>query len=115
MFDGDMGWYSFSEAIMSTTITIVRIYLTEGERQLETLTKRLRDWEKIRGLTVFRGISGFGDSGVIHGANLVDLSLNLPIVIEFFDSTDKIDQIWDHLNEIIEAGHMIRWQAEVNK
>lgn len=99
---------------MSSDVTIVRIYLTEGEGQLKTLTKRLRDWEKLRGLTVFRGISGYGESGVIHGADLIDLSLNLPLVIEFFDSTDKIDQIWDHLNGIVKPGHMIRWQAQIN-
>ena len=64
-------------------VTIVRIYLTEGETQLKSLMKRLRDWEKLRGLTVFRGISGYGESGVIHGSNIVDLSLHMPIVVEF--------------------------------
>jgi len=97
-----------------TEITMVRIYLTEGEAQLKTLTKRLRDWEKLRGLTVFRGISGFGDSGVIHGAEIVDLSLNLPIVVEFFDEPEKINEIWEHLREIIKPGHMVRWNAEIN-
>jgi len=101
---------------MNTDVTMVRIYLTEGEGQLKTLLKRLRDWEKLRGVTVFRGISGYGESGVIHDATLLDLSLNLPIVVEFFDDTDKINQIWDHLNDgIIEPGHMIRWQAQINQ
>lgn len=103
------------ERDMNVSVTMVRIYLTEGEGQLKTLMKRLRDWEKLRGVTVFRGISGYGESGVIHGADLVDLSLNLPIVVEFFDSDDKIDQIWEHLNEIIKPGHMIRWQAQINE
>ena len=44
-------------------VTIVRIYLSEGETQLKNLMKRLRDWEKLRGLSVFRGISGYGESG----------------------------------------------------
>jgi len=95
-------------------ISIVRIYLTEGETQLKTLIKRLRDWEKLRGLTVFRGITGFGESGVIHGADFVDLSLHLPVVVEFFDEPAKIDEIWEHLQEIIKPGHMVRWNAEIN-
>ncbi|MGD8783670.1 MAG: DUF190 domain-containing protein [Thioalkalispiraceae bacterium] len=95
-------------------ITMVRIYLTEGEAQLKTLTKRLRDWEKLRGLTVFRGISGYGESGVIHGAALMDLSLNLPIVVEFFDDHEKVDAIWEHLQDIIKPEHMVRWDAEIN-
>lgn len=97
-----------------SNVTMVRIYLTEGEAQLTTLLKRLRDWEKLRGVTVFRGISGYGDSGVIHGANIIDLSLSLPIVVEFYDSPEKIESIWEHLNKIIKPGHMIQWQAQDN-
>ncbi len=95
-------------------ITMVRIYLTEGEKQLQTLVKRLHDWEKLRGLTIFRGITGFGESGKIHGSSIMDLSLNLPIVVEFFDDKKKIETIWEHLSEIIKPGHMVRWDAEIN-
>lgn len=98
-----------------TTVTMVRIYLTEGEQQLSTLLKRLRDWEKLRGVTVFRGISGFGDHGVIHGAKFVDLSLSLPIVVEFFDAPDKIDIICEHLSSIVKPGHMVQWTARINE
>lgn len=96
-------------------VTVVRIYLSEGETQLKNLMKRLRDWEKLRGLTVFRGISGYGESGVIHGADIVDLSLNLPIVVEFFDSEEKINGILDHIGDQIKIGHMLKWSAEINE
>jgi len=95
-------------------VTMVRIYLSEGETQLKNLMKRLRDWEKLRGLTVFRGISGYGDSGVIHGADIVDLSLNLPIVVEFFDEDEKINNILEHLKDQIKPGHMLKWSASTN-
>lgn len=95
-------------------VTIVRIYLTEGEKQLKNLMKRLRDWEKLRGLTVFRGISGYGESGEIHGTDIVDLSLNLPIVVEFFDDNEKINNILDHLSDQIKPGHMVKWSASTN-
>ena len=96
-------------------VTIVRIYLTEGETQLKNLMRRLRDWEKLRGLTVFRGISGYGESGLIHGADIVDLSLNMPIVVEFFDEDEKINNILEHLNDQIKAGHKLKWSAEINE
>ncbi|MDH5369041.1 MAG: DUF190 domain-containing protein [Gammaproteobacteria bacterium] len=96
-------------------VTIVRIYLTEGETQLKNLMKRLRDWEKLRGLTVFRGISGYGDSGIIHGTDTVDLSMNMPIVVEFFDEDEKINHILDHLNDQIKPGHMLKWSAQINE
>ncbi len=98
-----------------TEVTVVRIYLTEGETQLNSLIKRLRDWEKIRGVTVFRGIAGYGHTGVMHGMQLVDLSLNMPIVIEFFDTPEKIDEILQHLDTVVHPGHLIKWSAEVNE
>ena len=39
-------------------VTMVRIYLTESQRILDTLLKQLHDEEKVMGVTVFRGISG---------------------------------------------------------
>ncbi len=98
----------------STDVTVVRIYLTEGEGQLKSLIKRLHNWEKLRGLTVFRGISGYGDSGTIHGIGLLDLSLNLPLVVEFFDTPEKIAETIEHLSEHIKPGHMVTWNAKVN-
>lgn len=98
----------------NNAVTMVRVYLTEGETQLKALLKRLRDWEKLKGVTVFRGISGFGDDGVIHGASITDLSLNLPIVVEFFDVPAKIDEILEHLNTFIKPGHIVKWSATTN-
>lgn len=95
-------------------VTVVRIYLSEGETQLKNLMKRLRDWEKLRGLSVFRGISGYGESGVIHGADIVDLSMHLPIVVEFFDEEEKINNILEHLSDQIKPGHMLKWSANTN-
>lgn len=95
-------------------VTIVRIYLSEGETQLKHLMKRLRDWEKLRGLSVFRGISGYGESGVIHGADIVDLSIHLPIVVEFFDEDEKINNILEHLSDQIKPGHMLKWTVSTN-
>lgn len=98
----------------TTEVTVVRIYLTEGEGQLDALLKRLHDWEKVRGVTVFRGVIGFGQSGVMHRSDLIDLSLNLPVVVEFFDEPEKVENILEHLNDQIKPGHMVLWNARVN-
>jgi PII-like signaling protein len=94
-------------------VTIVRIYLTEAESKLNPLIKRLHDWEKVRGVTVFRGISGFGKSGVMHSSALLDMSLNLPVVVEFFDEPAKVTTILAHLNEMIDPGHIVQWRANL--
>ncbi len=97
-----------------TTVTFVRIYLTEGEHIKDRIFRRLHDDEKVRGVTVFRGISGFGRSGHIHSSSLLDVSLDLPLVIEFFDAPDKVETILEHLRELVEPGHIVKWQAEVS-
>lgn len=96
-------------------VTVVRVYLTEGEKSLKTLLAKLHDEEKVRGVTVFRGISGFGRSGVVHSSTLLDLSLDLPVVIEFFDTPDKVRRILNHLKELLPPGHVVSWSAQVNE
>lgn len=96
-------------------VTVVRIYLTEGEKLMTSLLARLHDEEKVRGVTVFRGISGFGRSGVVHSSTLLDLSLDLPVVIEFFDSPTKVKRILGHLKDLLPPGHVVSWPAQVNE
>ena len=92
-------------------VTFVRIYLTEGEGRMEGLLQRLHDEEKVQGVTVFRGISGFGKSGKMHSSSLLDMSLDLPLVIEFFDVPQKVNDILEHIREDIEPGHIVSWSA----
>jgi len=96
-------------------VTMVRIYLTEGEKVMKQVLARLHDEEKVLGVTVFRGVSGFGRSGKVHSSTLLDLSLDLPVVIEFFDAPDKVRRILDHLKAILPAGHVVSWPAHVNQ
>lgn len=94
-------------------VTVVRVYLTEAEAHLETLLKRLNDWHKVRGVTVFRGIAGFGKSGTIHSSTLLDLSLNLPVVVEFFDTPDKAEEMIEYLYNLVGPGHVVSWPAQL--
>jgi PII-like signaling protein len=92
-------------------ITCVRVYLTEGEGRMETLLRRLHDEEQVQGVTVFRGICGFGKSGTMHSSSLLDMSLDLPLVIEFFDVPEKVNNILEHLRHQVEPGHIVSWPA----
>ena len=96
-------------------VTVVRIYLTETGELQKTLLAKLHDEEKVRGVTVFSGVSGFGRSGKVHSSTLLDLSLDLPLVIEFFDKPDKVKNILTHLRKILPAGHVVSWNAHVNE
>ncbi len=96
-------------------VTMVRVYLTEAEKTLKTLLAKLHDEEKVRGVTVFRGVSGFGRSGKVHSSTLLDLSLDLPVVVEFFDEPAKVGRILTHLKDILPPGHVVSWPAKINE
>ena len=101
-------------ALEQTEVTIVRIYLSEKEAHVNKLVELLKEYEHLRGVTVFRGVSGYGDSGKIHTSSLLDLSLNLPVIVEFFDSPQKIKQVMQHLIELEQPGHIVSWNAHIN-
>ena len=93
---------------------MVRVYVMEAEKQLQPILAYLHDVVKVPGVTVFRGITGFGKSGQMHSSALLDLSLNLPIAIEFFDSQERVAEIIQHLNTFVEPGHIASWAIQVN-
>lgn len=97
----------------TTDVIIVRVYTTESSHLLKPILGYLKNEAKIRGVSVFRAISGFGETGN-HSASFVDLSLDLPLVIEFFDSKDKIEPALEHLYGIIKHEHIIFWKASAN-
>lgn len=94
-------------------VIFARIYITESSHMLNTIVNYLKNEAKIRGISVFRAISGFGDSGN-HTASLIDLSLDLPLAIEFFDSKDKIEPALEYLSGIIKHEHIVFWEAKAN-
>ena len=95
-------------------VTVVRIYLHEAKAHMQELLEYLHDESKVHGVTVFRGISGFGSSGKYHSSTLIDMSLDLPVVIEFFDEQEKIKSIIEYLNTRIKPGHIVYWSAKIN-
>lgn len=96
-------------------ILIVRIYLHEGEKRLSELMAYLHDDNRVRGVTVFRGITGFGKSGEYHSSSLIEMSLDLPIIIEFFDTSERISPILEYLNTVVDPGHIVYWPARTNE
>ncbi len=94
-------------------VTLVRVYLTEEKAHLSRLLKQLNDEHKVRGVTVFRGIAGFGKSGQIHSSSLLDVSLDLPVVIEFFDEVDKAAVVMEELYAVVGPGHIVSWPARL--
>jgi uncharacterized protein len=56
----------------------------------------------IAGATVFRGILSYGASSRIHTAKLLDLSMDLPIIVEIVDEKEKIETFIGMADRMIE-------------
>ena len=95
-------------------VTMVRIYLNEGQHQMKGLIQLLHDEEKVRGVTAFRGVAGFGQTGKMHSSTILDISLDLPLIVEFFDDVAKVERVMEDLNKIVKPGHIVSWPAKIN-
>ena len=91
-------------------ITIARVYTLEGHDHLNQVLDILQKQE-IKGVTVIRGIAGIGASGEVHTSSLLNLSLELPIIIEFYDEPQKVDQVIQTLKAKLELKHIVSWPA----
>ena len=87
---------------------LLRIFIGEsdkhGGRPLYKFITELCRERGIAGVTVFRGILGYGRSSVLHEQSLLKLSSDLPIVIEVVDCEEKIEGILPELKKVVENG-----------
>lgn len=93
-------------------VTIARVYTLEGHDQLNKALDILRDEEKIYGVTIIRGIAGFGENREVHTSSLLTLSLELPLVIEFYDEPEKVEKAINVLKSRLNLKHIINWSAK---
>jgi PII-like signaling protein len=88
--------------------TLVRIFIGDDDKWHHApldraLVERLRR-EGFAGATVLRGVAGFGARSVVHTANLVDLSGDLPIVIEVVEDDEHVQRLLTILDEMLASG-----------
>jgi PII-like signaling protein len=93
-------------------VIVARIYVTEGKRIHEKIFKRLHDEHKVMGVTVYRGVTGFGKSGETHSSNLLDMSFDLPMVVEFFDTEANVTSALSTLSDLVPPGHVLTFTAD---
>jgi PII-like signaling protein len=93
-------------------VTVVRIYVTEGKHVHEKIFERLHDEHKVQGVTVYRAITGFGKSGKTHSSTLLDVSFDLPVVVEFFDSEERARSALESISDLITPGHVLTFAAD---
>ena len=88
--------------------TLMRIHIGEsdkweGKLLYEALVETFRK-EGFSGVTVFRGVAGYGSSSRLHTSKILRLSQDLPIVLEVVEYPERIEQILPRLDGMIGGG-----------
>jgi PII-like signaling protein len=88
--------------------TLMRIHIGEsdkwhGKPLHEAIVQMLRK-DGFSGVTVLRGVAGYGGSSVYHTDKILRLSQDLPIVLEIIESNERIEAILPRLDEMVEGG-----------
>jgi PII-like signaling protein len=96
---------------------LMRIFVGEGDRYggrplHEALLELFRK-EGLAGATVLRGVAGYGAHSVLHTDRLLDLSADLPLVVEAVDSRERIDAVMPRIDEMMDGGMITLEKATV--
>ena len=91
---------------ISGQAVLLRIFVGESDKLghlplYEVIVKQARDAD-LAGATVLKGVLGFGASARIRTQKILDLSSDLPMVIEIVDEAEKIAVFQNSLSELFE-------------
>jgi len=89
--------------------SILRVYCSEqshapgSEKPLyEVLVEAARE-AGLAGATVFRGSMGYGAHHTLHTEKILQLSSDLPVVVEFIDRKEAIEAFRENIREQVGA------------
>jgi PII-like signaling protein len=101
---------------------LLRIFIGESDRWhgrplAEAIVLKARELH-LAGATVLRGPMGFGAHSRLHTTKILQLSEDLPLLIEIVDSKEKIDELLPHIDVMVQEGlvtleqvHVIKYRA----
>lgn len=100
-----------------TEAELIRIFIGESDKHhgrllYEVIVEEARRRE-LAGATVLRGIMGFGASSRVHTAKILQLSEDLPLLIEIVDEPGRIDEFVTYLDGVISEGLITREKVRV--
>lgn len=86
----------------------VTVFIGESDRfghkpLAEAIVEMLRA-EGCAGATVTRGTEGFGKNSRIHTANILRLSEDLPVVVTWVDTAERVERVLPKLDEMMTGG-----------
>ncbi|MHB8126680.1 MAG: DUF190 domain-containing protein [Desulfitobacteriaceae bacterium] len=98
---------------------LLKVYMGESEHyKHKPLYQYLVHWLKdkgICGVTVNRGIEGYGQDKVLHTARFLELSSDLPMILEIVDVAEKIDPLIPEICAMVPKGLVFTADIQVYK
>ena len=98
---------------------LLKIYVSENEKfQKKPLYLYLVHWlreKDIGGVTVSRGVLGYGHDRMLRSARILELSSDLPMIIETIDCSSKIEAIIPELSKIVPKGLVFTVDVDIHK
>jgi PII-like signaling protein len=87
---------------------LLRVFIGESDRfekkpLYEAIVGKVRELG-LAGATVLRGTEGFGAHSVVHRASLLEMSTDLPIVVEIVDTEAQIKRLLPSLEAMVREG-----------
>ena len=89
---------------------LLRIFIGEADREpegdrplYEAIVLRARE-AHLAGATVLKGPMGYGKHSRVHSAKLLELSTDLPVVIEIVDAEEKITAFLPIVDQLVTEG-----------
>lgn len=86
----------------------------DGKPLYEAVVLKARE-HKLAGATVMRSPMGYGHSSLLHTANILRLSEDLPIIIEIIDTPEKIESFLPELQKMVAHGLITINEIEIIK
>ena len=98
---------------------LLRIYIAESERIKEkSAYKYLVDYflaRKFPGCTVFRGMVGYGHEYKIRTVDVLNLSLDLPVIIDVVDTEERIMSVVPEVEAMVKHGLVTVQKVQMGK
>lgn len=95
----------------------LRVYIGEtdkydGKPLYEAIMLKAREIG-IAGVTVIRGIGGYGANSLIHSSKILRLSEDLPLVLEIVDKEELIEKFLPQLDQMVTEGLIIKKEVNI--
>ncbi len=97
----------------------VTIFIGESDtwhhKPLHTAIVEMLRAQGCAGATVVKGVEGFGKNSRIHTANILSLSEDLPVMIVFVDTPQRVDAVMPRIDEMMGGGLVLTEDVRVRR